>query len=345
MSNEDYSLPRINNVNKIPTDNEVLEKYIANARQTNYGTLFARIRIFSNIDVHLMRMQELTKSWLMSEKITLEYNPLLTTVPANVGYLYKVCPREENILENKYGCFNRNRCFIMMVKADKDDITEINDALNDLHESTSIKYLSWIEYMGLNVSQKLYLINQQTEHMATYRSLVMTGFCDDDDDIPMIYHEDDAMKENDAPTDPLEKIGVTEYLSTRIKTGKGKLMFHFVYPPIKGVREVTVFHEHVTEALTFIKCSIGEMARIMNKLAIEHVFKDPVDAARRAENKPWQAFRNTSLIPESITAPLMTTPRNKRLRYDHPKRTSYALVARNLNHHNSINTGMTTPTV
>lgn len=315
-----------------------------------------------------MRMQEKTKEWLTAEKITIEYNPLLTTVPANVGFLYNVCPREdttilhqvrlENILETKYGVYknfqlskqvlfadgHRNRCFIMMVKSDKEDISEINEALEDLNESTSIKYLSWIEYMALNIPQKLFLINGQTAYMAANRSLTIPGFCDDDDDIPMIYHENDGMNENeDNPTqDPLETVGVTDYLSHHIKTGKGKMMFSFVYPPIKGVREVLVFHEHVTEALAFIKCCPGELARKMNKLAIEHVFKDPEEATRQAAKKAWQPFRNTSKIPECVTAPLMENPRTKRLRYDHPKRTTYAAVTKNNYHHQSTRSVITT---
>lgn len=79
MNLNDTAIPRINNVDDIPTDVISLHKYAKNPRKTNWGTFVARIMIHSDEDLHQIRLKNSTlRTWLNDEKISIEYNNLTT---------------------------------------------------------------------------------------------------------------------------------------------------------------------------------------------------------------------------------------------------------------------------
>lgn len=186
-----------------------------------------------------MRKEDALQTWMNNERITIQFNSLQTSVPSNVGFIYSICPRDdttklqqirlEKIFENEYDAYHefqvskemlyangqRGRCFILMVKSDKNVISALSAILSDLKDKKLISFLPWNQYLGLNKMQKLSIFNDQNKFMTKKRTLLIQGIKDNDDDIPLVYHEDeDDMEVTTEPENPLEKIGVTEYRLT-----------------------------------------------------------------------------------------------------------------------------------
>jgi hypothetical protein len=130
------------------------------------------------------------------------------------------------------------------------------------------------------------------------------------------------MEVTETDPSPFEKIGVTEYMTKFIKTGKGKNLFEYVYPPINGTREIIVLHEHVTEALSYLRNGHGELVRNMNEAAIAMIFSDTEMVKLQMENRPWAPFKYTNDIPEAVTAPYREFNGPKRTRMNHQIRKS-----------------------
>lgn len=113
--------------------------------------------------------------------------------------------------------------------------------------------------------------------------------------------DDWETKSDENPPNPMELIGVSDYLRHHIFTGKGEKMFEYVYPPILGTREVIVSHEHASEATSFIKQCHGTLAKMMNEAAIQSVFKYPTAVKQLALKPAWKPFQKTRDVPEAIT--------------------------------------------
>jgi hypothetical protein len=326
VNRTDNALPRINSVNDIPSDSSIAEKYLENPRQTKFDVFMGRILINTNHELHTLKENRNLRNWLNLEKITLEFDPLLTKSPVNVGFLYNVCPREDTMnitqlrlekmlkelgdvefLASKQMLFagTANKSAVVMIRADESLYDPIKKKLKQLNDEMEIDFWSWKEFLA---QQRLEIVNNQNDFLTKYRTLSISGFADADDDIPMIYHDEAAMSDWELQhADPLENIGVSDYMLT-VLTGKGNPMFKYVYAPVKGIRELLVHHEHVSEALEYIKVCHGEMSKVMNDEAINLVFLDPDRARQQALTCNWEPFTMARLVPEAITT--AKAPRN-----------------------------------
>jgi hypothetical protein len=118
----------------------------------------------------------------------------------------------------------------------------------------------------------------------SYRSVLLRGFIDSDNNVPMIMWDDeeterevtDDMIDTEYQQD-FDKLSVTEYLSTRIFSGDMTLLFENVYAPVDGIRETIVRKHHFTEALEFADKHHGELARFMNQATISLYLKIQVE--------------------------------------------------------------------
>lgn len=216
---------------------------------------------------------------------------------------------------------HKHHCFILMIRGGTDDYNDINNKLLELHADEQLEYFPWNEYIGLNRLQNMTLINDQNEFTAKYRSLLITGFADDADNIPMVFIDVPGQVSHQLPTNDTITASVEETkddpmqnLPNPMKTdrsfrlssqsylyGKRGDHFSYVYPPILGTREVIVLHEHASEATSFIKHCHGALAKIMNEAAILSVFKNPETAKAMALKPAWKTFQKAREVPEAIT--------------------------------------------
>jgi hypothetical protein len=67
-------------------------------------------------------------------------------------------------------------------------------------------------------------------------------------------------------------------LNNFVKHSQGEKLFHYVYPPQNGIREVAVKLINFSQAASYIRVIHGELAREMDLDAQDLVFEDPTQA-------------------------------------------------------------------
>jgi hypothetical protein len=322
LSVSDNDLPRINNIHQIPDDPELLLKYIENPRAVKNGTFYANIVINSDYEIHALKRDATFRQWITNERLHIEYYPLKTKTPMNVGFLYKINPRDDTVnlhctrirqllpagspefhLVKQPLYTGRSKALVLVMKADGADVPKLAQMMNVLNsQRADLEYYPWEDYLALNRLQRQTIINNQNTFNSTFRSFLINGFIDNDDDIPMVYLDDDPQTmEEDRIISPFETMGVTTYLRTIPKSGKGTLLFAYVFPPVLGIREVLVTHSNASEAGSFVRAAMGELARDMNAAAIQLVFQNPDAATEASSQIKWMPHSRTHEIPEAIS--------------------------------------------
>lgn len=317
----DNDLPRINNIHQIPDEEELLLKYIDNPRAMKTGSFYANIVVHCDFEIHELKKNAKFRQWITNERIHLEYYPLRAATPMNVGFLYNIIPRDDTLkiqcgrLRNMLpeGCpdfhlvkqplyMGKTKTMVLVMKADEPNIPLLAQLMNAVNKKRAdIEYYPWDSYLALNRLQRLTIINSQNKFTSSFRTLMIHGFADDDDDIPMHYLEDNEENmQEDRAISPMETIGVTQYLRTVPRSGKGTLLFAYVFPPILGIREVLVTHANAAEAASYVRVATGELAREMNQDAIKLVFRKPEAAVEAMKQDKWMPFQRTDEIPEAV---------------------------------------------
>jgi hypothetical protein len=143
-------------------------------------------------------------------------------------------------------------------------------------------FFDWHDFLSLLPDQRITVVERMNMWRGHFRSMMIHGFCDNQDNVPMIF------KNQDNPKKKLTKMGVREYLKPEIKLSSGENLFHHVYSPQFGTREVIIKLQSYLQAIFFIKVAHGELAQVMDKEAIEMVFSDPEMASLERRKKSWQ---------------------------------------------------------
>lgn len=89
----------------------------------------------------------------------------------------------------------------------------------------------------------------------------------------------------------LTTITIGEYMTNKFRAGDGNIIFDYVYPSVKGTREVLVTIPHYLEALSLQKVILAELSRVMNDEAINTIFVSPDEVKHHASiSSPWTTF-------------------------------------------------------
>ena len=239
---------------------------------------------------------------MKTENIVLDINDLDDINPTQLGVLEYSTPRYEHLevvlhrLKTIFptGCPNfqlhlqtlfagKENVKVVMIKCDEINTTTLNNLFKKAHDENKLNYLPWEKFIACEASQKLTIVRRNNDWAKQYRGLLMKGFIDNNNNIPMIYNE-----EMSTPDDPLKKTTVTKYLQHYVKDDKGNDLFEFVYPPVNGVREVIVTYGNYNIANDFMKVFRGELARNMDEAAIQKVFEDPEGALLEITEIEWK---------------------------------------------------------
>jgi hypothetical protein len=154
-----------------------------------------------------------------------------------------------------------------------------------------VNFFPMNEYQSCLPGQKLNIVSRINTWSAAHRSLLITGFIDNDDDIPMVFNAEKY------PDEPLTKIGVTEFLGSKIKAGDGKNLFCKVYPPFQGTREVECELHQFAQAHSYVKVAHGELTRNMDEEAMMLVFAEPDNAVIMARSDElWEPHYRATTI-------------------------------------------------
>lgn len=147
----------------------------------------------------------------------------------NVGILYNVCPRDDNIMIyqdrlKKYLSGVEHEDFLVrkqilqigekrhiikthvfMIVADRSNEESVNEAFEKLDDQDLISYMTWEEYRNLKDLQKKTFIEKQDKHLDENKCILIKGFIDNKNNIPLVYQEEhdslEGMMVDDGKTD------------------------------------------------------------------------------------------------------------------------------------------------
>jgi hypothetical protein len=248
--------------------------------------------------------------------------------PKNLGFLENVIPRHDTIhihtmrlskllppgspkfqlnIQTLYAK-SGERARAVMIKCDDKHYDILQQELEKLNVNKQINYFPWNEFLLLSQGQRLTVVARINVWRVKYRSLLINGFIDHDDNIPMIYDN------TQDPQDPMTKMVVTDYLKEKVMISEDNPMFVHVYPPIEGTREVIVTEKNCGQATSYIKVAHGELAKRMDSHAIRRVFQDPDMAIIESGKQDWKPIMRPHTIECTISS--KRVPYKKRSKTD-----------------------------
>jgi hypothetical protein len=242
----------------------------------------------------------------------MEINDLDDINPVTIGFLEHYIPRYKSLeiqnhrvqallppnapkIQLQFGNLwgkGGDRIRVVLIKCDKSVVETLVQDFEELHAEKTLSFFLWQDFLYLTTEQQTTLVQQINHWRGSFRSILIPGFIDHNDNVPMWFNPIDDCEEK------LSKIGVTEYMQNMVKNGNGENLFHYVYPPQRGIRETIVQLQNFPQALSYAKVCLGELARDMDAESSDRVFADPNQAFMDASKKKWVPNnRVLSIIP------------------------------------------------
>jgi hypothetical protein len=314
---DDPTITLINNLDEIPLEMNNIKEYLATPIQPKQSLFLGKIYIHTNHYLQEYQANEIFTDYLRKENIIIEINDLDDVNPVQLGFVENIIPRNDTIQmhQNRLNALMPNnapkfqlcisslwgktgeRCKVVMIKCDDINKEGFLQTFEKLNDEKILSFFPMTDYTsGCSQEQKTTIIKRINTRMAHYRSILIGGFCDNDDNVPMVFNDENQNN------NILTTTGVTEYLSKCIKNSNGDNLFHHVYPPQNGMREVVVKLINFSQAISFRKVAHGELARNMDAASIEKVFLDPIQADLDSVKDPWKPNgRVMNVIPTPTT--------------------------------------------
>jgi hypothetical protein len=127
------------------------------------------------------------------------------------------------------------RCKVVMIKCDDANKDGFLQIFKQLNKDNILSFFPMTDYApGCSQEQKTTIIKRINARANQYRSILIGGFCNNDDNVPMIFNDENQTN------NILTRTSVTEYLSKHVKNSNGDNLFHYVYPRHNGIREVVI---------------------------------------------------------------------------------------------------------
>jgi hypothetical protein len=293
---DDKTAPTIIKADDVPLEGHKIRQYLVTPVSQKLNKFHGKLFMLTNHTMKEYKMNREFLEYLRDEDIILEMNDLDDINPSQVGFLEHVVADYEtlemhskrlivllpevhpkfqlhiNTLYAQTGLKTR----VIMIKSDEAHVDHLRLMLEDLHNKNRIKFFPMNEYQSCKPGQKLTIVSRIIKWTGKVRNLLIPGFIDNDDDIPMVFNKTEGVEE------PLNSVGVTEFLATKVKAGDGKNLFDHVYPPCDGIREVLFQLHQYAQAEAYVKVAHGELARNMDIEAMKLVFREPEKALTQA---------------------------------------------------------------
>jgi hypothetical protein len=300
---EHHNTPIIYDKKDIPLEITNIKEYLVTPINSKQSVFLGKIYIHTNHTLQDFQASDILTDYLKQENMIIEINDLDDVNPVQLGFIEHIMPKLETISLHQKRISNMippnspkfqlqvsslwgksgERSKICMIKCDECNKEIMLQIFEQLNEDNTISFFPMTDFAtGCTQEQKTTIIKRTNKWRAQFRSILIPGFCDDEDNVPIIYDNT-----ND-PSNILTQTSVTEYLAHYIKNSNGDNLFTHVYPPQNGIREVIVHITNFTQASSFIKVCHGELARIMDIPAIDKVFIDPTQAYLDASKPVWK---------------------------------------------------------
>jgi hypothetical protein len=184
------------------------------------------------------------------------------------------------------------RLLTVMIKAEKYNVNFLADMLLQLNKQGKIGFFPWHDYSCMLSGKKLTQLNEWRKWSLTFYSLLILGFKDNDDNVPM--HLTEKLTTDNTKRTYKDSTSVLDYLRNNIKAASGDSLFVYVYPPIQGTREVLVKWENFSDPTRWIASAHGQLAREMNGKAIKIVYQNPNKAVEASKFKKFRIIYTRS---------------------------------------------------
>lgn len=327
----------------IPNVKTTTDKFLEGQTQSNKGSVQGRVYIHTNMPFQKIRNDSSFSKWLINEKTSIKINTLNDATLSPAGFLIHCIPRLDYVhtIEQKYtklmpsgtppfivnpdNIYTINaKAKVLMIYTAHHDVEQVQKAFLN---QPNTNFHEWNDYLGLVPRQRLTIINKQNKYMATYRSLFIDGFTNNEttiwktneneikenDDMAwmmagdnILLHEHQNRKQLDLTTTT-----VSEYIQKHYDAGDGTRLFETVYQPANGQIEVIIKHNHLGEALRLAQVLHAELSRIMNLDNFEAAIAAPTDAVNQANSATWWTpNRLAGIIQE--TEPVFSQEKRRR---------------------------------
>jgi hypothetical protein len=289
---DDPTITKIYNTKDIPLEITSLKEYLATPVQPKQNVFLVKIYIHTNHYLQDYQSNELLTDYLLKENIIININNLDNVNPVQLGFIEHIIPKNDTLQMHQNRLIKLlphdtpkvqlhtsslwgrtgERCKVCMVKCDKANKEGFLHAFDKHNNEKTIAFFPMSDCLSCTQDQKTTIVKRVNGWRAHYRSILINGFIDNDNNVPMVYNKD---KE---PDNNLSDVSVTDYLNNYVKNSQGENLFHHVYPPQNGIRQVVVKLVNFSHAASYIKVIHGELAREMDLEAQDLVFDDPTQA-------------------------------------------------------------------
>jgi hypothetical protein len=204
--NPESTIEKLSHHKQVPMDNVGIRQYIMKPVMMQNNIHSTKIVIHANHELKDFLMDPTFRKYTKMEQITITRNILNTAVPFNVGYLeYATQSRDtidlhqerlQNILPANAPAFQVNLVkifgtdnkptYMVMVQSDKVDANKLTTLLQEISKKNNIGYIPWEKYTELTLNKKQQVIKASRLWNNTFKSLVIDGFNDNDDNVPML---------------------------------------------------------------------------------------------------------------------------------------------------------------
>jgi hypothetical protein len=233
------------------------------------------------------------------------------------NYLPPDAPKFQVGLHRIYGNDGRTSYF-MMIQSSEKDITTLSQMLIEINDSNKIVYFPWNHFVSLPNTQKQTIIVESRKWDHLFKSICVSGFKDNNDDIKMNYILD--MGEDEEVDVYHRDTTITDFLFSLEHPITKNKMFEYVYPTILGTKEFIVSTISSGDTEAYLKMLVGELARDMSIDAINEEFADPMYARQQANNAKWKAFSKACMIADTAVENQFNNNKNFK-NHNHNKRT------------------------
>jgi hypothetical protein len=305
----------IDDINDIPYEEGGLKQYMATPIHSKPNVFLGKVFLHTNHALQEYRNNGTFTEYLREENIVIDINDLDDINPTIIGYLENYIPRYETIniqtnrvksllpkhapnIQLQYGNLwgkHGEKTRVVMVKCDENSADKLKELFEELNENKAITFFHWSDFLSCEPEQRTTIVKRINQWRAHHRSIIIPGFCDHEDNVPMLFNESNYID------NPLTNTSVTDYLKYMVKDGKGNNLFQHVYPPINGVREAIVQLHNFSQATSYVKVIHGELARNMDQEARQRVFQDPNQALLDASKRAWTPSTRVADIPPTYS--------------------------------------------
>jgi hypothetical protein len=317
FNDEQGTLKDIEKEDDIQCNESFLNNYLEKPMITNNNQFVTRIYFVAKKPFFWYKKNIQFQRWLSSEKIKLEENNIAEMHCPKVGFLVRCHPRismvkvyEERIKamlgrQNipQFYCTIENVSVrqattkVVMIRSAEADLSKLLNKIMDTTTDNLHTFIPWREWVAMISSKQLDLIQKENKLMTKVKSIILSGF-KDNDDVKLNYSNAgddsiDMLDDNEkVPTiDEFGEMTFSEFLLSKYKDGQGNKIFDYCYPVSLGIRELLVTHNHASEAITLCKTVKVDSLHYMTFEAANKIFTDTITLhVKKLDHVQWKPF-------------------------------------------------------